>query len=170
MLLPRSSRADEHRRVMDSLRRIVRALRLSSTDLERTHGVSVAQHFVLEQLADGQPRSIRELARETLTDPSSVSVVVARLVEHKLVTRRADASDGRRARVALTNGGRTLLSRAPEPIQARLLASLRRLPARRVRELAATLDVLAAATGTGDAELFFERAHKRVAAKRRRSR
>jgi len=75
MLLPRSYSADEHRRVMDALRRIVRALRLSSTDLERTHGVSVAQLFVLEQLADGHARSIKQLADETLTDPSSVSVV-----------------------------------------------------------------------------------------------
>jgi DNA-binding MarR family transcriptional regulator len=155
---------------MDALRRIVRALRLSSTDLERTHGVSVAQLFVLEQLADGHARSIRQLADETLTDPSSVSVVVARLTERKLVSRRADASDGRRAQVALTAAGRTLLSRSPEPIQARLLTALRKLPARRVRELAATLDILAATTGSDSPELFFERTPKRVAPARRRSR
>jgi DNA-binding MarR family transcriptional regulator len=156
MLLPRRSDKDDLRQALDALRRIVRVLRLSSTELDRSVGLSVAQLFVLEQLSDGQPRSIRELAELTLTDPSSVSVVVARLVERKLIARRVDREDARRARLSITAAGRAVLGKAPEPVQARLLSSMKKLPARRLRDLAATLAALAQAVGAPPAELFFE--------------
>ena len=38
-------------RAMDSLRRIVHALRVATRASERSFGVSAAQHFVLRQLA-----------------------------------------------------------------------------------------------------------------------
>jgi len=161
MLFEKRDRKDDLRQAMDGLRRIVRGLRLSSSDLERRLGLSVAQLFALQKLGDGEPRSIRRLAAETLTDPSSVSVVVARLVERRLVTRRADRRDHRRAQIALTATGRSLLRRAPEPPQARLLEALHALPPRRLRELAVTLDGLAARLGTGEVSLFFEEAPRR---------
>ena len=51
----------EIRSVMDSFRRIVRALRLSDRRTDRELGISVAQLFVLQQLSDGHPRSVAEL-------------------------------------------------------------------------------------------------------------
>jgi DNA-binding MarR family transcriptional regulator len=141
---------------LDALRRIVRALRLSSTEVERSLGVSLAQLFVLQRLADGRPRSLVELAAETLTDPSSVSVVARRLVTRRLVVRRADPDDARRAQLSLTASGRALLARAPQPMQDRLVDALTALSDRRVAELARTLDGLAQQLGVGEAGLFFE--------------
>jgi DNA-binding MarR family transcriptional regulator len=162
MVLPQPRRKDDVRSALDSLRHIVRALRLSATDSERALGISMAQLFVLQQLADGRPRSIVELAAETLTDPSSVSVVVQRLVARKLVSRRADRADARRAQLTLTSAGRALLARAPEPVQEKLLASLEDLSDRRLAELARSLGRLAHAIGVpaGEPTLFFEDAPK----------
>jgi DNA-binding MarR family transcriptional regulator len=152
---------DQHLRgSLDALRRIVRALRLSSVEVDRALGISMAQLFVLQQLADGRPRSLVELAAETLTDPSSVSVVVRRLVDRKLVVRRADETDGRRAQVTITASGRALLQRAPEPVQQRLLHTLAALPDRRLAELTRTLGELATAVG-GEPGLFFEEENHR---------
>ncbi len=140
---------------LDSLRRVVRALRLSASEAERTLGISVAQLFVLQQLAGG-PRSIGQLAAETLTDPSSVSVVARRLVEHGLVSRKAARDDARRAELTLTGAGKRVLARAPQAAQSRLVEAIAQLPDRRRRELACGLADVARAIGAGDATLFFE--------------
>jgi MarR family transcriptional regulator, lower aerobic nicotinate degradation pathway regulator len=115
------------RGVVDALRRVVRELRLSARGAEAAAGISGAQLFVLQALADASASSLNDLADRTLTDQSSVSVVVKRLVDRKLVMRKASSVDARRVELALSASGRRLLARCPEPTQMRLLAALRRL-------------------------------------------
>lgn len=143
---------------MDGLRRIVQALRLSSSQAERALGVSGAQLFVLQQLAGSPDASIRELAERTRTDPSSVSVVVQRLVQAGLVSRSPDPEDRRRAVLALTPAGARRVRRAPEPAQARLLEALRTLDRPELLRFTRTLDALAAQLGApaAPASMFFE--------------
>src|SRR6185312_17270012 len=105
--------------------------RLSSRAVERQLGVSGAQLFVLQHLAEEGAQSIAELARRTVTDQSSVSVVVSRLVDRGLVTRRASKEDARRAEISLTEAGRAILSQGssePAPAQARLVDAIGKLP------------------------------------------
>jgi DNA-binding MarR family transcriptional regulator len=143
---------------LNAIRRIVRALRLSSSAAEKAHGVSLAQLFVLHELAGGGPFSIAALSARTATDPSSVSVVVARLVERGLAERRAAAEDARRAEVEITSAGRALLQKAPVPAQERLIAGIAGLPSAERRALAASLTAVVAAMGVADGEvtMFFE--------------
>src|SRR5262245_16678972 len=86
---------DDAAHVLDSLRHIVRALRTSSHEVKRELGITGAQLFVLRELAAEPGISIRRLSERTLTDPSSVSVVAARLVERRFVARRRDRADAR---------------------------------------------------------------------------
>lgn len=143
---------------MDALRRVVRVLRVSSTSVEKAHGVSGAQLFVLAELAAFGTFSIAELAARTATDPSSVSVVVARLVERGFVVRRISPDDARRAEVEITPAGRALLRKAPPPIQAKLFATLADLPEAELSALASGLGRVVAAIGAGEgaAPMFFE--------------
>ena len=143
------------RDAMQALRRIIRALRLAATDVERAMGISVAQLFVLQQLAAG-PRSINQLAEATATDPSTVSGVVHRLLARKLVSRKAAADDARRAEVSLTPSGTALLARAPGVPQDRMLEALLALPARERRGVAQGLIQIADKMGQGDPSFFFE--------------
>jgi len=148
---------------MNAIRRIVRALRLSSRAAEKALGVSGAQLFVLQQLAEGAARSdaapsIAQLADLTATDPSSVSVVVSRLVARGLAARRSSKTDARRAEVLITPAGRALLRKAPSPVQHRMLEGIAQLPPARRRELIAGLEVVVTALGVADqaASMFFE--------------
>src|SRR5258705_12597176 len=100
-------------RALESLRRLVRYLRLGARAAEQRTGASSAQLFVLQQLAEAPSASLADLAGRTLTDASSVSTVVARLVAQGLVARRRAAGDRRRVELALTPRGRALLVRAP---------------------------------------------------------
>ena len=148
---------------MNAIRRIVRALRLSSRAAEKALGVSGAQLFVLQQLAERAARSdaapsIAQLAELTATDPSSVSVVVSRLVARGLAARRASPADARRAEVLITPAGRALLQKAPSPVQHRMLEALSQLPPSRRRETILGLEAVVAELGMEDqdASMFFE--------------
>ncbi len=153
----RGSRSESIRTVMDGLRRIVRDLRLSARDAERGAGISGAQLFVLQTLSESSAQSLNDLADRTLTDQSSVSVVVKRLVERKLVTRKPSEEDGRRVELALTSAGRRLLARCPEPTQARLVAALERLSPDELASLKAGIAALEREMGTsGAARMFFD--------------
>ncbi len=143
---------------LDAIRRIVRLLRLSARQSESRSGLSSAQLFLLQKLAESRAASIAELARRALADASSVSVVVAQLVKRKLVRRKRDPVDARRTTLELTAQGTRLLAKAPEPAQAKLLKALRRMPPRERRGLARGLGafIRALALEGGTAPLFFE--------------
>jgi DNA-binding MarR family transcriptional regulator len=146
-------------RALNSLRRMVRAIRVSSRAAEDSLKISGAQLFVLQQLAAHPAASLGELAARTLTHQSSVSVVVSRLVARRLVARRASFADGRRIELSLTATGRALLARAPVLAQARLLQALRALPARDLRLVGRVLEGIAGAMDLepGPPGMFFER-------------
>jgi DNA-binding MarR family transcriptional regulator len=152
------------RSALDSIRRIVQALRVSSRGAQATVGVSGAQLFVLQRLAAAPSWSINELAEATLTHQSSVSVVVRRLAERGLASSAASATDGRRREVSLTPRGRRLAARAPEAAQDRLIDGLRRLSSARRRALASGLRALVQAMdlGTGAPPMFFEESNRRA--------
>jgi DNA-binding MarR family transcriptional regulator len=143
---------------MDGLRRLVRALRASTVAAERAAGVSAAQLFALREIAAHPGQSLRELAERTLTTQSTVSEVVARLVEGGLVARRRDAADRRRAILVATPAGRTMLQRAPETAPERLRAGLARLSLREREQLARSLERWIDAAGLDHlpATMFFE--------------
>jgi DNA-binding MarR family transcriptional regulator len=151
--------AESVREVLDGVRHLVRALRLSHQEALRRVGLSAAQVFVLQSLNDGDPLSLGELAKSTATDQSSVSVVVARLVEARLVSRRRSLRDGRRLELSLTPAGRALLRKAPPSLaQESLVQALEDLAPSERRELARLLGRVVVAMGAGDRApgMFFE--------------
>jgi MarR family transcriptional regulator, lower aerobic nicotinate degradation pathway regulator len=153
-----SGEVEDVRTVLDGIRRVVRLLRVSARASEGLVGISGAQLFVLQQLAEGGPCSINALAERTFTHQSSVSVVVRRLIERGFVSRRPSEEDGRRVEVSLTPEGRELLRRAPPMAQARLITGLRKLEPARRAALAEGLAALVRELGLDGeaAPLFFE--------------
>lgn len=145
------------RAVLDEVRRLVRALRLTAREAERTAGVSAAQLFVLRTLEDGEPLALKELAARTATDPSSVSVVAARLEDGGLVARARSATDGRRFELRLTARGRRTLRRAPRTAQEGLIRGVSGLTPGERRTLGKLLARVVSAMGpAAAAEMFFE--------------
>ena len=114
---------------VDSIRRVLRALRIAARDTLATAGVSAAQLFVLNALVDGEEASLSDLAQRTLTDRTSVTAVVDRLVQGGLVTKGTSAEDRRRASIRITAKGRTILRGAPRPPTALLVEALEQLDA-----------------------------------------
>ena len=151
-------KTDHAAAAMTALRRIVRFLRIADRDVEAACGISAAQLFVLRQLADTPALSIAELADRTLTDPSSVSTVVARLVEATLVARKPARADRRRAELTLTARGKKLVLSAPRVPQTVIIESVRAMVPSRRSQLVQSLEHLAAEIGANAVEprLLFE--------------
>ena len=144
--------------VMDSLRAVVRALRISTRAIEKEIGISGAQLFVLQQLAEAPARSVNELAERTSTHQSSVSTVVSRLVERGLARRAPSAEDGRRMEISISDQGRTLQQAAPRTVQMTMQEVLRRMDPAQVRALAEGLEALVREGGFAEqpVPMFFE--------------
>lgn len=155
--------------ILDHLRRIVQALRESSRASERLLGVSGAQLFVLQTLEKSERLSLNELAELTHTHQSTVSVVVKRLVEQKLMQSLPAVTDRRRLELMLTPRGRSLLRRAPAAVQDRLVAGVQALRPAERRALAAALGKLSQAMqlGVETPSMFFEEQKRRGVQKRR---
>ena len=132
---------------MNAIRSVVRALRLNTRSIEGKLGISLAQLFVLQQLADKPAESLNELAERTATHQSSVSVVVRRLVDRGLVTRVASTSDRRRVHIALTAAGESLLRGAPPTLQSDLMHGMSRMRADQRATLAELLELWVLASG-----------------------
>jgi DNA-binding MarR family transcriptional regulator len=145
-------------RAMNALRRLVRALRVSTVAVHRTSGISGAQLFVLRALVERPGQSMRDLVARTLTSQSTVSEVVARLIARDLVTRRAAPHDGRRAVLNPTPAGRALVRAAPPTVQAGLIEALQRLSPGSRTALADALEQWLAIAGLTDVPpaMFFE--------------
>lgn len=158
----------EIRSALDAFRRIVQALRVSSREAERRVGLSGAQLFALQQLSTMPGASVNDLAARTFTHQSSVSVVVAKLVERRLVAKVAASDDRRRVRLALTEAGRAVARRSPEPAQERLIAGIAALPAAHRRILVDALtDVAQTVTRLGGPPpMLFEETRARRAGRR----
>lgn len=134
-------------RSMDAVRAIVRALRVNTRQIEQQIGISLAQLFVLQQVAERPAESLNDLADRTATHQSSVSVVVRRLVDRGLVSRRASTIDKRRIQIALTPAGERLLLDAPRTISGRLLTALEEFTPAEQRQLADLLGAWLDAAG-----------------------
>ena len=149
----------EAERAMTALRRLVRALRVSTASVQRRSGISGAQLFVLQALVERPGQSVQDLVARTLTTQSTVSEVVARLVARGLVARQAAADDRRRAVLRPTAAGRALVETSPAAVQTALIEGLRRLAPRTRTALAAGLERWLAAAGLDrvPATMFFER-------------
>jgi DNA-binding MarR family transcriptional regulator len=117
----------DSQRILDSIRRLVRLLRLTDRAAQSELGLSGAQLFVLHELEKTPALSLSELAEKTRTDQSSVSVVVSRLVESGHVTRERDRRDARRLVLTLTKSGRAMAEKSPPVAQEKIIEILDRM-------------------------------------------
>lgn len=159
-------------RALDSLRRIVRVGRGSSQAVESRYGVTGAQLFVLQTLAQSPGMSIKDLVALTLTTNSSVSEVVGRVVAAGLVTRETSEDDRRRKVLTLTERGREIVRRSPRSMQQDLIEGFTNLPEARQRSLASGLEEWCRLSGFAalPATMLFEPSNPEAAPRKRKGR
>jgi len=143
--------------IVQGLRRITKALEDYSHEVQRAYGLTGPQLWALKTLHRLGPLTAGELADALAVHQSSVSVLMARLERRRLIRRIRRRDDRRFVEIALTEAGRKLAERSPEPAQGRLLHELRRMPPAEVTRLRRSVEALVTAMAAGgvDATFFF---------------
>ena len=89
----------------------------------REHDLGPTQWYVLHRLVAG-PTLQRDLGQLLGVERATLSGVVATLVRKGLVTQKPDATDQRQRLLGVTDAGRALWDRLPDPVAQALAVSL----------------------------------------------
>lgn len=142
-------------RIVQALRRVVKALEIYSQEVRRAFGVTGPQLWALKTLERDGRITAGQLASALAVHQSSGSILVSRLEKEGLVRRVRAAGDRRRVYVALTSRGAALARRAPEAAQGRLLHGLSEMPLHRVRAIRRAVDAIVRAMEASDVKAPF---------------
>lgn len=115
-------------RVLQSLRRIIRAVEIHSKKLVHSHKITGPQLGCLAAINQNGPLTTTKLAKAVYLSPSTIVGIVDRLEERNLVTRKRGSKDRRQVQICLTEAGEQLLGRAPSALQDTLADALVSLP------------------------------------------
>jgi len=150
----RSESSSDVKDVLESIRRIVRSLRVASRASEKSVGLSLAQLDVLQKLSSEPSMSLNELALKTHRHQSSASVVVSRLVARGLVESTRSKNDARRVVLTLAPGARKVLRKAPGASKDRVVEALESMKPADRKHLAELLRKLVAMAGLNVNEII----------------
>lgn len=145
-----ASNLNEAHSVLNSFRRLVKSLRLADRAGLKEYGLGASQLYVLHELKRDAPLSVNDLAARMATDQSTVSVVVAKLIEKGFVAREKSETDARRLDLTLTAKGHLTARNLPPPIQHLIIEGVQRLPRAKAKALAESLQDICEVLGIAD--------------------
>jgi len=145
-----ASHLEDAHSVLNSFRCLVKSLRLADRAGLKEYGLGASQLYVLHELKRDAPLSVNDLAARMATDQSTVSVVVAKLIEKGYVTREKSETDARRIDLTLTAKGHLTVRNLPPPIQHLIIEGVQRLPRARAKTLAESLRDICQVLGISD--------------------
>ena len=102
-----------------ALRRILRVTELNSRELARKSELTASQLLVLRHLGENGAALPSAIARSIDLKQATVTVLVNKLEDAGLVTRRRDTEDRRRVWVELTDAGHVAREKSPDLLQSR---------------------------------------------------
>jgi DNA-binding MarR family transcriptional regulator len=125
--------------IMQSLRRIFKAIQDYFQEISKKYGITGPQLWALKTVAANGSLSLGELSKKMYLHPSTISGVVDRLEKKGFVVRDRGQEDRRVVKVRLTPQGKKIVAKAPNPIQGKMIYGLNRL---RKRELTSIYDAI----------------------------
>lgn len=150
-------RDQEVAEVINSLRRLFKAINEYSKRIFRRTGLSGPQVWALTVLANEPGLSHGELAERLFAHRSTVTGIVDRLEGRGMVARTTDPDDRRGIQLSLTSRGYRVLKKSPPPVQIGLRRALERLPTAQLRRLRRMLQAVVQETAAAGIEApFFE--------------
>lgn len=115
-------------RILQALRRIIRAVEIHSRRLVTQHNITGPQLVCLLTIQECSPLTSANLAKKVHLSPSTVVGIIDRLEEKKLVERKRDSKDRRQVSIYITVAGQKLIAAAPSVLQDTLSLALMELP------------------------------------------
>jgi DNA-binding MarR family transcriptional regulator len=113
--------------ILESLRRIMRAVDIHSRQLKQKHNITAPQLVCLLTIVEKQTITVAKLAKEIHLSASTVVGILDRLKDKELISRERDDKDRRVVKVTATEKGKAFCESAPSPLQDKLGSSLIKL-------------------------------------------
>ncbi len=110
-----------------ALRRILRATDMHSRNLARASGLTTAQLLALKAVGGTGRSTPKEMAAGLNVSQATMTALLDRLEEKRLVRRERSEVDRRQTNIWLTEEGRAALERSPDPLQVQFRAGFERL-------------------------------------------
>jgi DNA-binding MarR family transcriptional regulator len=139
-------------RVLQSLRRIIRAVEIHSKKLAHNYKITGPQLGCLSAIKENGPLTASKLAQTVYLSPSTIVGIVDRLEEKDLVLRQRGNRDRRQVQICLTDGGEQLLELAPSALQDTLAEALKLLPESEQISISLALEKIVALMEAGKIE------------------
>lgn len=115
-------------KTLQKFRLIIGAVRQHSRALETSCGIGGAQIWMLAIIADTPDINVSELSQALSVHVSTASNLLDKLARAGLVERIRDEEDRRVVRLRLTDKGRDIVVRAPQPLAGRMVDALEKMP------------------------------------------
>ena len=116
--------------IMQSLRRIFKAIQDYSHKVSEEFGITGPQLWALKTISQNESLSLSDLGKRMYLHPSTITGVIDRLEKKRYVARIRDQVDRRVIYVQLTAEGKRLAKRAPNPAQGKMIYGLKNLKRR----------------------------------------
>jgi DNA-binding MarR family transcriptional regulator len=113
--------------IMQSLRRIFKAIQDYSHEVSDKFGITGPQLWVLKTIFQNENLSLSDLSKRMYLHPSTITGLMDRLEKKGYVARNRDQVDRRVISVQLTPKGKSLIRKAPNPVQGKMIYGLRNL-------------------------------------------
>ena len=113
--------------------------------METSLGITGPQRLVLKIVTTFPGVSPQEVARIVHLHPSTITGILQRLVQKRLLVRERDRRDGRRVRLRVRPQASRFTGMTSGTIEAAVRRTLARMPPRRIRETRELLAALVAA-------------------------
>jgi DNA-binding MarR family transcriptional regulator len=113
--------------IMQSLRRIFKAIQDYSHEVSGKFGITGPQLWVLKTISLSGGPSLGDLGRKMYLHPSTITGLIDVLERKGDVVRLRDQEDRRVVKVTLTPKGKRLARRTPNPVQGKMIYGLRGL-------------------------------------------
>ncbi|MDY6861843.1 MAG: MarR family transcriptional regulator [Thermodesulfobacteriota bacterium] len=134
---------NRNKEIIFSIRRLMQAGELYTKELNKRYQVSAPQLNCLLALYENGPLSPSQIARYIMVKSSTVTGIVDRLEQKRLVTRLRKSLDRRVITIELTESGKKLAENAPPPIQQKIIDGLKKLSEAETEEIIHGLNMLA---------------------------
>jgi DNA-binding MarR family transcriptional regulator len=141
--------------IMQSLRRIFKAIQDYSYDVSDKFGTTGPQLWALKTISQNESLPLGELGRRMYLHPSTITGLIDRLEKKDLVERDRDQTDRRVIKLLLTSKGKGLVKRAPNPIQGKMIYGLRKLKRKELNSIHHSVQKLVEVMEVQDVKTIF---------------
>jgi DNA-binding MarR family transcriptional regulator len=136
--------------ITQKLRIIFKEIQAHSKKVEKEVGLSSAKLWMLSEIAENPGFKVSQLATVLSIHASTCSNMLDKLEDKNLIFRDRSKKDQRSVHLFITDEGKDLLAKAPQPVHGKLSNALAQLSSEQLNNLECNLEALITALHLSD--------------------